>query len=68
MIKSSEKERLKCFSPYLAIGLSVLFIMGRLWFERRTMSFGMACPWIGLWRVLLRRRPWLFGTSWRKSF
>jgi hypothetical protein len=55
-------------SPYLAIGLSVLIIMEILWFGRRAMSFGMACPWIGLWMVLLRRKPWLFGTPWRKSF
>jgi len=54
--------------PYLAIGLSVLIITGRLWLGRRMMSFGMACPWIGLWMVLLRRKPWLFETSWRKSF
>jgi hypothetical protein len=54
--------------PNLEIGLSVLIIMRRLWFGRRTMIIGMVYPWIGLWMVLLRRRPWLFRTPWRKIF
>jgi hypothetical protein len=39
-------------SPYLSISQSILILTGRLWFGRRTMIFGMACPWIGLWMVL----------------
>jgi hypothetical protein len=54
--------------PNLEIGLSVLIIMGRLWFGRGTMIIGMIYPLIGLWMVLLRRRPWLFRTPCRKIF
>jgi len=52
----------------LEIGMSVLIIIGILWFGRRKKIIGMVYPWIGLWMVLLRRRPWLFGTPWRKIF
>jgi hypothetical protein len=34
-------------SPNLGIGLLVLIIMGRLWFGRRMLIFGIDCPWIG---------------------
>jgi hypothetical protein len=54
--------------PNLEIGLSVLIIMERLWFRGRTKIIGMVYPWIGLWMVFLRRRPWLFETPWRKIF
>jgi hypothetical protein len=54
--------------PNLEIGLLVLIIMGRLWFGRRTKIIRMVYPSIGLWMILLRRRPWLFGTPWRNIF
>jgi len=53
-------------SPNPGIGLSVLIIMGRLWFERRKMIIGMDCPWIGCRMGLLGRRPWQFGMPWKK--
>jgi hypothetical protein len=36
-----------------------------LWFGRGTKIIGMVYPWIELWMVLLRRRPWIFGMPWR---
>jgi hypothetical protein len=45
-----------------------LITMGRLWSGRRTLIFGMDCPWIGRWMMILGRRPWLSGMPWKKIF